>query len=167
MIKPKENGWILSIDQASNAAGVSLWYCGGFIEATTLYSNKSSDPIGRRLVAQIEQLDKWLEPRIDLDEIKVVLFEGVKSRLVLTTVGAFCCSRFLQNCRLHPRHSFVESSSWKSWAKKKGAFKADPDDEIKGIKSLVQTGWDIVKYPLETDDEADSVMIYQTWRDKE
>lgn len=160
----KENGWILAIDQASNAAGCSLWNSGTLIAANTLKSIKSTDPIGRRLAAQVVQLDAWLESYLLDSEIKQVIFEGVRSRLVLVTVGAFTCSKYLQNCRLHARHTFVESISWKRWAQKRGA--TGPLKDIKGLKALAEAGWDMARYPVSTDDEADSVMIYQTWKER-
>lgn len=162
-MKAKEAGHILSIDQASNAAGACLYIDGLYIASTTLRAIKSSHSIGKRLVAQVNQLDQWLA-QFNIEQIKVVIFEGVRSRLVLTTVGAFCTSPYLQDCKLHPRHSFVESSSWKTWAKKRGAV--SHDGEIKGIRALYETGWDAIKYPIESDDAADSILIYQTWRDR-
>lgn len=165
MTLAKESGWIISIDQASNAAGVCAHRDGVFIASTTLNSLKKSDPIGKRLTAQVMQLDKWLEPLMGTEEAKIVIFEGVRARLVLITVGAFCTSKYLQNCRLHPRHTFVEASQWKKWARLKGAVSSE-EGEIKGIKALYETGWDGVKFPIGSDDEADSVLIYQTWRDR-
>lgn len=164
MVSAKEHGWVLSIDQASNCAGVSLWANGLLTATTTLNSDSPKDSFGKRLARQCEQLEDWLTTRVGKAEIKVVLFEGVRSRLVLCTVGAFASVQQLRNCKIHPRHSFVESTSWKNWARKRGAtggFK-----EIKGVKALRETGWDFDKFPVDSCDIADSLMIYMCWRDR-
>lgn len=162
MVSAKEHGWILAIDQASNAAGVALFSHGEFVAAATLKSHSSKDAFGKRLAFQAEQLADFLHTRMGKAEIKVLLFEGVRSRIVLCTVGAFCAVPQLQNCRLHPRHSFVESSSWKTFAKKHGAV-ANDKGEIKGIHALSMIGWDFDKHPISSDDEADAVLIYKAW----
>lgn len=159
--KPKEQDYVLSIDQASNAAGVSLWRNGQRLATATLRSAKSSDPFGKRLATQMRALEAWLD-QLRIEKIQHVVFEGVRSRLVLVTVGAFCAARQLQSCRLHPKHSFVESTSWKRWAQKRGA--RGPLKDIKGVQALIDIG-----YPVEginTDDEADSILQYLTWRDR-
>lgn len=161
----KEAGWIITIDQASNAAGVTLWLDGEFMAATTLNSTKSTDPFGRRLATQAAELERWLiSMGLGPTSIKMAIFEGVRARIVLCTVGAFCAVPQLQGCRLHARHTFVESISWKRWAQRRGA--EGPMKDIKGVQALMEIGWDFAKYPIATDDEADSVMIYQTWKER-
>lgn len=162
-MKPKEAGFVLAIDQASNCAGVSLWFCGELRATTTLNSQSPTDPFARRIQTQLEQLTAFLNTELPPDvQIEKVVFEGVRPRLILATVGAFmCCPRI--SAKLDESRSFVGSSSWKSWAKMRGA--TGPFKEIKGVKALQETGWDFTKYPIESDDIADSILIYSCWRD--
>ncbi len=160
----KEAGFVLSIDQASNIAGISLWKDGLFIRGTELKSANKKDSFGARLVKQIDDLDVFLDQILDPnEEIKVVLFEGVRSRLVLCTVGAFCCSKWLQNCKVNPRHNFIESSRWKRYCKARGVERDPEVDTIKGLHALRQLGWDFDSYPIESNDIADSVIMYKAW----
>lgn len=162
--KPKELGYIVSIDQASNAAGVSLWKDGHFMGAEVLTSNSPADSLGKRLSAQVSKLETFLHDLLPSGaEVKVVLFEGVRSRLVLTTVGAFVTCSFLRGCKIHPRHSFIESASWKNWARKHGAT-AERTADIKGVKALEDIGWN--EQRIMSDDIADSILMYLCWRDK-
>jgi hypothetical protein len=162
-MKAKELGYVLAIDQASNCAGASLWHDGTILDTTTLNAKKTH-AIGRRLVTQIVQLDAWLDSKSLAEPIRTLIFEGVRARLVLITVGAFTSSKYLQDCKLNAKHSFVESLSWKNWARKRGA--AGPIKDIKGVKALQDIGWDMLKFPVESDDEADSILIYLAWRDR-
>lgn len=164
MTSAKENGWILAIDQASNCAGVSLWSHGQLVATTTLNSDSPKDALGKRLSRQVEQLKDWLDTRLGKAEIKTLLFEGVRSRLVLVTVGAFVCVPQLRNCKIHQRHSFVESSSWKRWAQKRGATGKLGD--IKGVQALREAGFDVEAHRIDSEDVADSVLIYLCWRDR-
>jgi hypothetical protein len=165
MTLPKEAGYILAIDQASNCAGVSLWHNGSLQAWRTLDSASPKDPFGRRLATQVQQLTEFLAEELPAgEEIKVLLFEGVKSSMVLATVGAFCVCPQLQGCKFNPKHSFISALSWKKWARDHGA--TGPFKEIKGVKALKETGWEFETYPIFSDDVADSLMIYQCWRDR-
>lgn len=157
---------ILSMDQSSNLSGVSLWKEGNLQNTTLLKSDDPKHSYGRRLATQVHQLERWLDLELTPNEhIDLVLFELVKAPLVLTTVGAFCCVTHLQHCRLHPMHTFVASSSWKSWAKRKGA--TGPFREIKGVKALKEAGFDVDKHSITSEDIADSVMIYKAWEERQ
>lgn len=163
-MRPKEAGYILSVDQASNIAGVSLWYNGDLKATTTLVSKSSNDPFSRRIQYQLEQLTAFLDAQLPADTvIEKVIFEGVRSRLVIIVVGAFlCCPRI--SAKLHDKANFIESMSWKRWAQLRGA--QGPMKDIKGVKALREAGWDFDKYPVDSDDIADSLFIYLTWRDR-
>lgn len=161
----KRKSKTLSVDQASNQAGVSLWSPDGHLLGTTLLeSNSKKDPFSKRITDQLVQLESFLDAHLDLDEtITHVLFEGVRSRLVLITVGAFMtCTRL--NAGLSQKHSFVESRTWKSWAKRHGA-KAFISD-VKGVESLIEAGFKAPEGIYMNDDIADSIMIYIAWSEK-
>lgn len=160
----KEQGWVLVIDQASNCAGVSLWYNGDLKATTELRSESSKDSFARRLQHQVPQLTAFLDRVLpDSATITKILFEGVRSRLVLVTVGAFLtCPRI--NAKLSPRTNFIESTSWKVWARNRGA--TGPIADIKGIKSLKETGFHVDDAFLTSEDVADSIMMFNAWREK-
>lgn len=160
-MKPKESGYVLSIDQASNAAGVSLWLDGALIATTVLVSKSAGDPFSRRIQGQLDQLNVFIDLHVPADIIlEKVIFEGVRSRLVMIVAGAFLtCPRI--DAKISEKHNFIESSSWKNWARargSKGTFK-----DIKGVKALQECGWDFVKFPVASDDVADSILMYLTW----
>lgn len=163
--KPKENSWILSVDQASNLAGASLWHNGVLIDTELLQSKKNTDPIATRLVTQVTQLTSWLDGILPEGEyIKDVVFEGVRSRIVLITVGAFLTCPHLRYCKVHPKRNFVESLLWKYYAKARGA--EGPAKDIKGVKALREIGFPVDEHRILSDDIADSLLIYLTWRDR-
>jgi hypothetical protein len=121
------------MDQASNQAGASLWRNGKFVSSTTLTAVKT-DKFSRRLVTLVAQLDAWLDREIGpTAKLNHVIFEGVRSRL--------------------------ETSSWKSWAQKRGATGTFKD--IKGTKALMEVGWG--GPAPDSDDASDSVLIYLTY----
>ena len=163
-MNPKEYGFVLSIDQASNVAGVSLWFSGGLIATTTLLSARPSDPFSRRVQDQVAQLTTFLETHTPPETlIDRVIFEGVRARLVICVVGAFMtCPRI--DAKLSEKANFVESSSWKNYARARGA--TGPFSEIKGVKALTEIGWDMVKHPVVSDDIADSILMYSCWASK-
>jgi len=163
-MKNKERGYVLSIDQASNVAGVSLWYDGELRATTELLSASPKDPFARRVQGQLHQLTAFLDLHVPAEiMIDTVIFEGVRARIVICVVGAFmCCPRI--DSKLVEKANFVESSSWKTWAKERGA--TGSHKLIKGVKALTEAGWDGDKYPITSDDIADSVLMYMTWRDK-
>lgn len=63
--------------------------------------------------------------------------------------------------KLHPKFSFVESRSWKKYAADRGA--SGPIKDIKGLKALREIGFPVEQYGIESDDVADSILIYKTW----
>jgi hypothetical protein len=163
-VKDKERGYVLSVDQASNVAGVSLWYDGTLQATTTLVSKRAGDPFSRRIQYQLEQLNTFIDVHVPADIIlDKVIFEGVRSRLVMIVAGAFLtCPRI--DAKITESYNFVESSSWKNWARARGAkgdFKS-----IKGVPALQQCGWDFDKYPITSEDVADSILMYLCWKDR-
>lgn len=161
----KEQGWVLSVDQASNCAGVSLWHNGILIACTTLNSKKSTDTLPRRLQTQVPQLTEFLQKYLPAGEmVTTVIFEGVRARLVALVVGAILTCPLLDKCRINQYASFVESSSWKKWARSHGA--TGTFEQIKGVKALREVGFPVDKYLLTSDDIADSILMYLTWRQK-
>lgn len=159
----KERGWVLSIDEASNVAGAALWYDGALVASSPLRGGKPTDPISRRLRAIVGELNAFLEPHLRGDLVKQVIFEGVQARMVMLTVGAFLTSPFI-DARLSPTKDFVQSSSWKHWASKRGA--KGPTKDIKGVRSLREVGFDVDGYGITSDDVADAVFLFCVWREK-
>lgn len=155
----KESGYILTVDQASNAAGVALWHNGGLVAVTTLKSRSPTDPFSRRIQHQLTQLTSFLGEHLPTNlDVEKVIFEGVKAKLVMITIGAFLvCPRI--SAKMHEHASFIWSSSWKKWALDHGAV--GPLGDVKGIKSLKETGFDTST--LTTDDEADAIFLYLCW----
>lgn len=158
--------YVLSIDQSSNCSGVSLWWYDDLVATCTLNSKSPKDTLGRRLAEQCRQLEGFLDYHLaDGDEIDTVIFEGVKSKIVLIVVGAYCTVPQLQHCKVTERHSFIYSMSWKRYAQKLNATGKLGD--IKGVKALREIGFDVDKYQITSDDIADSVLIYKTWESKQ
>ncbi len=161
----KEQGWVLFIDQASNAAGVALSRDGELVATETVRSLSANHVISQRLQDQIPRLTEFLDkyvPRGDM--IGNVIFEGVRARLVLISVGAFLmCPRI--KTRLSPTGNFVESRAWKAWAKRRGA--SGPIKDVKGLKSLREVRPELFeRFNIKTDDEADAVFMFLTWKDR-
>lgn len=158
-------GYTLFIDQASNAAGVALTLDGELLGTETIRSLRSTDVISARLQHQIPLLTDFINKYVPRHrDINRVVFEGVRARLVLISVGAFLmCPRI--KARLSPTDSFVETGSWKNWAKKQGATGKTKD--IKGLRSLREIRPELFnRYKIKTDDEADSVMMWLTFKDR-
>jgi hypothetical protein len=104
-----------------------------------------------------------LGPILGEEKIHTIISEDVRSKLVHLSFGSILTCAYIQ-AHIKTKGSFISPSAWKSWAKLRGAtgdFKA-----IKGVKALRECGWDFTKYPVESDDIADSILIYLTWRDK-
>jgi hypothetical protein len=159
----KERGWVLSIDEASNVAGAALWYDGKLVASSPLRAKKSTDPITTRLRQIVAELNAFLEKHLKGDTVRQVVFEGVQSRMVMLTIGAFLTSPYI-DARISPKASFVQSSSWKHWASKRGA--TGPVKDIKGVRSLREVGFDVDGYGITSDDVADSVFLMLVWREK-
>lgn len=158
----KLSGYILSIDQASNAAGCALFKNGALVATTVLVSKSSTDPFSRRVQYQLPQLTAFLDKHLPAGvDVETVIFEAVRARLVLCVVGAFlCCPRI--SAKMSEKGSFVESSSWKLWARRNGAHSQKPQ-ETKGCIALSETGFDCAKHGIVSDDIADAIMIFRTW----
>lgn len=157
-------GWILSIDQASNAAGVSLWKDGTLVDTTVLVSSSSSHSYSKRVQFQVPQLTAFLARHLKPNEnVTKILFEGVRSVLVQMAAGAFMMCPLI-DAKLSPSDSFVHTSSWKMYAKQRGA--TGPLKDIKGIKALLEIGFPVEVLSKQSDDIGDSVLIYLSWVNK-
>lgn len=154
-MREKEKGYILSIDQASIAAGVSLWHNGELIAWTVLSGGNKKVPMSKRLHLQRNQLEEFLKEHCK-GVVSTVLFEEVKSKFVqmicgaYLTVGQICC-------RVGKDH-FIHTRSWKSYAHRQGA--EGPVKDIKGVAALEGIGWDFTEFPIDSDDVADSILFY-------
>ena len=150
----------LSIDEASNAAGVSLWNDTQLLGHTVLVSKSPKDTFSKRLQYQVPQLTDFLTGK---PQVEHILFEGVKARLVIITVGAFLTCPLL-DVKLNEKYSFVGSSTWKKYAHTRGA--TGPIRDVKGLKALREIGYPVDKYKITSDDTADSILMYLSWKDK-
>lgn len=155
----------MCIDPASNQCGITLWEYSSeeyrLVASRTLNSLSSKQPFSQRLLTIRSQLDSFLEENGFSEEnpITFVVCEGVRSRLVQLSLGAFLALPAV--CvRLHPKHNFVEATSWKALARSRGA--SGPLKDIKGKKALKEIGWSS-DIEISSDDEADSVLIFLTW----
>ncbi len=151
---------ILAIDQASNNAGVSLWRDDELLAHTVLVSRSPKDTFSKRVQYQLPQLTAFLSNYPQVDHI---IFEGVKARLVMITVGAFLCCPLL-DVKLNEKTSFIGSTSWKKYAQRNGA--KGPVKLIKGVPALREIGFPVDKYGITSEDTADSILIKLTWDSK-
>lgn len=158
-----EQGYVLSIDQASKCAGVSLWY-NGALQATTTLVAHTDTKYSRRVQQQAEQLNKFLDTQLPATiNIEKIVFESVRMKLVIITVGAFLtCPRI--DAKMHETASFIPSMSWKKWALDRGA--TGPFKEIKGVRALKEAGYPVDEVNPLNDDIADSIMMYQVWKNR-
>lgn len=92
-----------------------------------------------------------------------MVFEGVRSRLVLCTVGAFLTVPRIQAV-ISQTKNFVESTTWKKYAQRNGA--TGPIADVKGVKALREIGFPLDRYPIQSDDIADSILIYKAWTER-
>lgn len=157
-------GWVLAVDPASKVAGVSLWYNDAFVAQTMLVASGKNSLSARlrELVAQLNGfLDRWLPAGT---VIRQVIFEGVRSRIVTATVGAFMtCPRI--DATLSQSRNFVESFSWKGYGRRHGAL--GPLKDIKGVRALRDIRFPVDEHGIDSDDVADSVLIYLAWRERQ
>lgn len=159
-------GWSLFVDQASNVAGVALAYNGDLRAVETLNAHCSSSPISDRLRILVSELGMFLSKNLpEGDVVRHVVFEGVRSRIVLITCGAFLtCPRI--TAKISPTANFIESRSWKHLAKRLGA--TGPIKDVKGIRSLKEIAPDLFnRYKIDSDDAADAILMYLTWLEKQ
>lgn len=163
----KERGYILAVDQATNTAGVTLWKNGRVQAGAVISSLGKSIPFSKRMQNQLVQLNEFMDEHLPFDkELSNIIFEGVRSRLVLVVVGAFCTCPTI-TVDVSAKKNFVETPSWKSWARKHGALEP-VFGKIKGVKALTETGFfSTTNFRTDSDDVADSILIYLTWRDRE
>ncbi len=152
---------VLAIDQSSNLVGCSLWTPDGTLLAVKAlsYPNKT-DPYSRRLKGLVVLLEAWLQTQ---PKVTQVIFEQTKPRLVTVSIGALLTAPSL-DVKLHETVSFVSPSSWKKWAQERSA--SGPFKLIKGCKALGETGFDLKKWGITSDDVADSILIARTWFDR-
>lgn len=150
----------LSVDEASNNAGCSLWQDHELLATTVLTSKSPKDTFSKRLQYQVPQLTAFLTGK---PQVEHILFEGVRARLVIITVGAFLTCPLL-DVKLSEKTSFIGSSSWKKWASQQGA--TGPIKAVKGIKALQEIGFPVDKYRINSHDVADSILMYLAFRAK-
>lgn len=153
-------GDVLSVDPGTNACGVALWRQGVFIDSRTLISEGGgainvSDRL-RRISSQLKDfLDKYCA------DVEVVLSENPDHTLLKAMIGAILITQGV-NSYFNDKHT-VMPMEWKSWAKQRGASHPDGFKKIKGIAALKSTGFQ----PLPaTDDEADAIMVYLSYKAK-
>lgn len=160
----KLSGYILAVDQATNLAGVSLWLDGALVATSVISSRDPSDSFAKRVQYQIPQLTAFLQTHLKPGHlVNTVIFEGVRARLIMAVVGAFLTCPLIDS-KMSEKGSFVESSSWKSWARDRGA--TGPHKDIKGVKALRETGFNVDKYGIVSDDVCDSIMIFLCWKER-
>lgn len=156
-----EANYVLSIDPASNSCGVSLWKSNTYLSSAVLKSNHSRDPFSIRVRCIVTGLDRFLGDQLAPgEEITTVVSEGVRSRLVHLAFGAILTSQYIR-ANVSPKTTFIEPQQWKKYARALGATGDFKD--IKGVKALQEAGWDMKNHPIDSDDVADSILIYQTW----
>lgn len=156
----KDSGYVLSIDEASNLAGISLWLNGNLIAQVCLKATKKFS-YSRRLQELTDQLNDFLNSSLPPDVvIEKVVMEGVRSRTVQMVCGAFLtCKRIDAELK----GAFVETPSWKRWAKDHGA--TQPFHEIKGVFALREVGFPVDDHAIVSDDVADSCLQLLCWKE--
>lgn len=153
-------GYVLSIDQASNQAGVSLWFNDVLQSSTALTVPEKKWVYSRRARFLVDALTEWLVKQLgSKSKVQTVVFEGTRAWRVQVMIGAFLTSPIVEAHLFE--HSLVYSSSWKKYAADRGA--TGTFAKIKGLKALSEIGW---KDLPETDDEADSILQYLTWKEQ-
>lgn len=156
-------GYVLSVDQASNAAGVSLWFNRGLVAHTVLKSGSSKDTFSRRVQAQARALKVFLDEHLPAGvAINTVLFESVKSRIIIAVIGSVLVNERI-DATLSPK-TMIPSMSWKKFAQRLGA--TGPLKDIKGVPALREIGFDVDGHGIDSHDVADSALIFLTWLDK-
>lgn len=159
----KGEGYVLSVDQASNSGGVSLWHNRELVGHTVLKSKHSKDSFSRRVQAQAKDLRDFLDVYLPQGEtITTVLFESVKSRIIMAVIGSVLVNERIDST-LTPA-TMIPSMSWKKWAQSMGAV--GPLKDIKGVPALRQVKFDVDGYGITSEDVADSALIYLTWLNK-
>lgn len=159
----KGEGYVLSVDQASNAAGVSLWLNQHLVAHTVLKSKSSKDSFSRRVQAQAKDLCCFLDAHLPQGEvIKTVLFEGVRSRVVLTVIGSILVNERIDS--VLNASTMISPSSWKKWAQTMGA--TGPLKDIKGVPALRQVKFDVDGHGITSEDVSDSILIFLCWLNK-
>lgn len=159
----KGEGYVLSVDQASNAAGVSLWLNRALIGHAVLKSKSSKDSFSRRIQAQARDLREFLDAHLPEGVvIKTVLFESVKSRIIMAVIGSVLVQERI-DATLTPA-TMIGSMSWKKWAHGMGAL--GPLKDIKGVPALRQVKFDVDGHGITSEDVADSILIFLTWLNK-
>jgi hypothetical protein len=144
----KDGPFILSVDAGSNHMGLALWQGDVFVRSGALHSAKASDAYTKRLKDMKGAFDIWLGGAC----VNTVVTEALKLPLVVIPLGLI----FLHpnvNCAFSNHHQ-VHPGTWKKWAKEHGA--TGPHKLVKGVKSLLETGW---PHPVTSDDEADAILV--------
>jgi hypothetical protein len=156
---PKEAGYVLSIDPATNLAGVSLWHNGVLVAWRVLDTANKKASVSWRLRQLVTLLDGFLNDHCD-DSLSQVIAENTpRAPYVTMALGAILTHPRI-TCKFKNSH-WIGSTTWKKYAKSLGA--QGHLRTIKGVQALKETGWDFEKYPVDSDDVADSILIYRAW----
>jgi hypothetical protein len=156
----KGEGYVLSVDQASNAAGVSLWLNRSLVGHAVLKSKSSKDSFSRRIQAQAKDLKAFLDAYLPAGEvIRVVLFESVKSRIIMAVIGSVLVHDRIDATLTAA--TMIPSMRWKKWAQGMGA--TGPLKDIKGVPALREVKFDVDGHGITSEDVSDSVLIFLTW----
>lgn len=152
---------VLSIDQASIKCGASLWdHPKRRLLGSAPLEAPKGWPYSRRLQHLVGELNNFLK---DKPRPQTVIFENVRPKLVMITVGAFLTSPYI-DLTLNEQSSFISSSTWKKWAADRGA--GGEFSKIKGVEALAATGFPVDQHGITSDDVCDSIMQYLAWSER-
>ncbi len=153
-------GDVLSLDPGTAVSGVSLWRDGNLIATAALTSPDGyNSTVSGRLKGMVSQLEQFL---VSHDaNVHIVICENPPHTLLKAVIGAMLIATRVDSM-FSDSHT-VAVMSWKAWARARGA--GGPFKDIKGVKALKATGF---KVPQGIgDDEADSILVYLAYRDRE
>lgn len=148
---------ILSIDPASRKAGISVWSGDTLIAAHALESKLPTwTERAHEMAGQLYSVTHTYT----IEQCVIELVPKIAEPSVQIIAGALISQpHFKFDIR---RAQFVSPSSWKAYVRRKDPSVKDP----KGVKALEAIKWDFAKHPVESDDVADSILIYLAWSGK-
>ena len=153
-------GDVLSLDPGTAVSGVALWRDGSLVATSALKSpNGYTATVSERLKEIVGQLDTFLTAHDAW--VQIVICENPPHTLLKAVIGAVLVSPRV-NSMFSDGHT-VAVMTWKSWARAHGA--GGPFKDIKGVKALKATGFPVP--PGIGDDEADSILVYLAYRDRQ
>lgn len=153
-------GDVLSLDPGTAVSGVSLWRDGSLVATAALKSpNGYTSTVSGRLKGIVHQLNLLLDAHDA--KVHIVICENPPHTLLKAVIGAMLVSPRVDSM-FSDAHT-VAVMSWKAWARARGA--GGPFKDIKGVKALKATGFPVPQGI--GDDEADSILVYLAYRDRE